>query len=47
MSKQAFEPYLENIVSGINAHYRAILEMSRKGWPGGLRWLFGEERGET
>lgn len=29
-------------VSGINPYYRSILEMSAKGWPGGLRWLHGE-----
>jgi hypothetical protein len=31
-------------VSGPNAYYRSILEMSGKGWPGGLRWLHGEDR---
>jgi hypothetical protein len=30
-------------VSGINDYYRSILEMSEKGWPGGLRWLHSEE----
>lgn len=30
--------------SGINDYYRSILEMADKGWPGGLRWLHGEER---
>jgi hypothetical protein len=29
--------------SGLNAYYRSILEMSAQGWPGGLRWLHGEE----
>ena len=29
-------------VSGVNDYYRSILEMSLKGWPGGLRWLHGE-----
>ena len=33
-------------VSGINAYYRSILEMSNRGWPGGLRWLFGEDARE-
>jgi hypothetical protein len=28
--------------SGINDYYRTILEMSEKGWPGGLRWIHGE-----
>lgn len=26
----------------INEYYKKILEMSEKGWPGGLRWLYGE-----
>jgi len=30
-------------VSGLNAYYRSILEMSARGWPGGLRWLHGED----
>jgi hypothetical protein len=30
-------------VSGVNDYYRAILEMSDNGWPGGLRWLHGED----
>ncbi|HUU42555.1 MAG TPA: hypothetical protein VMX57_02185 [Planctomycetota bacterium] len=30
-------------VSGVNACYRSILEMSSRGWPGGLRWLHGED----
>jgi len=29
-------------VSGLNDYYRSILEMSIRGWPGGLRWLHGE-----
>ncbi len=29
-------------VSEINNYYRSILEMSIKGWPGGLRWLHRE-----
>ncbi|HWI64564.1 MAG TPA: transglutaminase domain-containing protein [Symbiobacteriaceae bacterium] len=29
-------------VSGINPYLRPILEMSQRGWPGGLRWLHGE-----
>lgn len=28
--------------SGLNGYTRSILEMSDKGWPGGLRWLHGE-----
>lgn len=31
-------------VTGLDAYYRSILEQSDKGWPGGLRWLHGEER---
>ncbi|MSU00381.1 hypothetical protein [Tissierella pigra] len=30
-------------VSGINQYYKGILEMSDKGWPGGIRWLYGED----
>lgn len=30
-------------VSGINDYYRAILSMGSQGWPGGLRWLHGED----
>ncbi|MFQ5837973.1 MAG: transglutaminase domain-containing protein [Thermoplasmata archaeon] len=30
-------------VSKINDYYRPILEMSDQGWPGGLRWLHGED----
>lgn len=29
-------------VAGINDYYFSILSMSDKGWPGGLRWLHGE-----
>jgi len=32
------------LVSPINGYYRSILEMSLRGWPGGLRWLHGEDR---
>lgn len=28
--------------SRINEYYRAILKMSLRGWPGGLRWIHGE-----
>ncbi|MEW6753561.1 MAG: transglutaminase-like domain-containing protein [Candidatus Latescibacterota bacterium] len=31
-------------VSGLNAYYRSILSMADQGWPGGLRWLHGEDR---
>ncbi|MEW6358969.1 MAG: hypothetical protein AB1696_21735 [Planctomycetota bacterium] len=31
-------------VSGLNDYYVSILEMSNKGWPGGLRWLHGEDK---
>lgn len=31
-------------VTGINEYYRHILEMAVQGWPGGLRWLFNEDR---
>lgn len=30
-------------VSHVNDYFRAILQESEKGWPGGLRWLFGED----
>ena len=32
-------------VTGLNAYYFSILEMSSQGWPGGLRWLHGEAGG--
>ena len=31
-------------VSGLNDYYASILDMSSKGWPGGLRWLNEEDR---
>lgn len=31
-------------VSTINEYMRPVLEQSAKGWPGGLRWLHGEDR---
>lgn len=31
-------------VSKLNEYYRSILEMSSKSWPGGLRWLHGEDK---
>ncbi len=31
-------------VSPLNDYYRSILGMSLAGWPGGLRWMHGEER---
>jgi len=31
-------------VSKINDYYRSILENSNQGWPGGLRWIHGEDR---
>jgi transglutaminase-like putative cysteine protease len=30
-------------IGAINQYYRTILTMSDQGWPGGLRWLFGED----
>ncbi|MDK2886015.1 MAG: hypothetical protein PWP54_573 [Thermosipho sp. (in: thermotogales)] len=30
--------------SKINDYYRSIFEMSLQGWPGGLRWLHGEDK---
>ena len=30
-------------VSSINAYYRSILSMASRGWPGGPRWLHGED----
>lgn len=32
------------MVSSVNSYCRSILEMSSKGWPGGLRWLHGEDQ---
>lgn len=29
--------------SGLNDYYRSILRMSQNNWPGGLRWLHGED----
>lgn len=29
-------------VTGLNDYYLSILKMSNRGWPGGLRWLYGE-----
>lgn len=29
--------------SRLNSYYRSILEMAERGWPGGLRWLHGED----
>ena len=31
-------------VAGLNAYYRSVLERSQAGWPGGLRWLHGEDQ---
>jgi hypothetical protein len=31
-------------VAGINDYYFSILDLSKQGWPGGLRWLHGEEK---
>ena len=33
--------------SGVNSYYRSVLQMSIQGWPGGLRWLFGEASGSV
>lgn len=30
--------------SRVNDYYRAIVEMSQRGWPGGLRWIQGEDK---
>lgn len=30
-------------VSRVNGYNRPIVEGSRMGWPGGLRWLHGED----
>jgi hypothetical protein len=35
----------EYAVTGINDHCFSILSMSDKEWPGGLRWLRGENEG--
>ena len=37
-------PRYDYTTSGINDYYRSILEMSNQGWPGGLRWLHGEDK---
>jgi len=37
-------PRYDYTVSGLNDYYRSILEMSNRRWPGGLRWLHGEDR---
>ena len=29
--------------AGLNDYYRSILSMADRGWPGGLRWLHGED----
>ena len=34
-------------VSRINDYYRSILEMESEGWPGGIRWLHGEDLSEV
>ena len=31
-------------VTGVNPYCRRILDMGDRGWPGGLRWLHGEDR---
>lgn len=31
-------------VTAISPYCRSILEMADRGWPGGLRWLHGEDR---
>ncbi len=33
-------------VGPLNEYSRRVLEMSLAGWPGGRRWLFGEEQGK-
>ncbi len=33
-------------VTGMNDYYLSILSMSARGWPGGLRWLHGENKEE-
>lgn len=33
--------------SPVNRYYRSILELSDRGWPGGLRWLHGEDGAPT
>jgi len=30
--------------SRVNDYYRSVLRLSSRGWPGGLRWRFGEDR---
>ncbi len=31
--------------SSLSDYYRSILRMASEGWPGGLRWLHGEDKG--
>ena len=33
-------------ITGLNWYYFSILKMSERDWPGGLRWLFGEDGGQ-
>ncbi len=33
----------DSTVSTVNDYTRPVLEMSDRGWPGGLRWLHGED----
>lgn len=35
--------YYDCTVSSVNDYYRSVLERSMQGWPGGLRWLHGED----
>lgn len=35
----------DDTVSGINEYFRSILSMADEGWPGGIRWLHGEDEG--
>jgi hypothetical protein len=34
-------------VSGLNVYYHSILDMCNRGWPGGIRWLHGEDEQPT
>jgi transglutaminase-like putative cysteine protease len=33
--------------SRLNRYYRSVLDQAERGWPGGLRWLHGEDRSPT
>jgi hypothetical protein len=40
----ASAPTFDDSVGTLSPYYRSILQHARCGWPGGLRWLHGEDR---